>query len=89
MVPGYQSLSEVASAMGCVIQPWGPTQQPDGSLAFDVGDLAPLISDNTRVSPSLPLQVPFLTLNLWSALFHIGDLAPLISHTFRARGAVP
>ncbi|KAK9839072.1 hypothetical protein WJX74_008804 [Apatococcus lobatus] len=48
MVPGYQSLSEVAKAMGCSIKPWGPVLQSDNSLAFNLDTLAALIGPETK-----------------------------------------
>ena len=49
MVPGYQSLSEVAKAMGCSIKAWNPVSQADSSLTFDLESLAELISTRTKV----------------------------------------
>ena len=49
MVPGYQSLSEIATAMGCSVKTWEPSLEPDGSMVFDVNELADKISNKTRV----------------------------------------
>lgn len=36
VLPGYQSLYELARHKGCQVSFWEPEEQPNGSLAFSV-----------------------------------------------------
>ncbi len=45
--PGYQSLHEVARAIGCVVDLWQPRQQ--GSWRFDPSDLRGMLRPGTRM----------------------------------------
>ncbi len=45
--PGYQSLYEVARALGCQVSTWEPDEE--GGWRFDVRDLQNLIRPNTRL----------------------------------------
>ncbi len=45
--PGYQSLYEVANAIGCEVSPWTPDKQNE--FSFDIQKLKKLIRDDTRL----------------------------------------
>ena len=45
--PGYQSLTEIASGIGCEISRWQPAL--DGDMRFSIDSLAALIRKNTRL----------------------------------------
>lgn len=45
--PGYQSLYEIAEALGCQVSRWGP--ESEGKQFFDVERLKSMIRENTRL----------------------------------------
>src|SRR6056297_514883 len=45
--PGYQSLYEVANAIGCEVSPWTPREE--NGFFFDIQDLKKLVRDDTRL----------------------------------------
>ncbi|MCC7358208.1 MAG: aminotransferase class I/II-fold pyridoxal phosphate-dependent enzyme [Anaerolineales bacterium] len=48
IAPAYQSLSEIASAIGCAVSPWPVTLTPSG-WALDLDQLEALVRPETRV----------------------------------------
>ncbi|KNC87191.1 hypothetical protein SARC_00718 [Sphaeroforma arctica JP610] len=47
--PNYQSLSEIAVAIGCDVKRWMPDFLPDGSIRFNVDALKGLVTEKTKL----------------------------------------